>query len=221
MSDRKHMHILDELSAHPVAHNIEWSELLPALASIGIVQTERNGSYHFTRNGHTISLERASDKTVDVEEVFKLRRFLHSSAMPEDDNLDSVGDVIIAIDHHKARVCRSPGTASESLITLHASLERDRILHTRPTHAPFKELSPHADDDYYESVIKEMSKSKRAVLLSHGTGTSSAASQLLSILREKYPELTSRIVAVKTCDLEAMTEPQLVQLGTEVLRMYA
>jgi hypothetical protein len=217
MSKQKHVHVLNQLSAHPIARNIEWSELIPALSSIGLLQTEKSGSYHFTRNGHTIVFEISHRKELDVEDVLKLRHFLQSSVAPASGNLDLVKDAVVAIDHHQATVYHSPGTASERRTRLRADLTKDRILHTRPTSPPFHESSPMVDSDYYDSIIKEIAGSERIVMLSHGTGSSNAASQLLDILQKRYPELAGRIVAIKSCNLEAMTEPQLTQAGVELL----
>lgn len=218
MSEQKHVHVLDQLSAHPIARTIEWSDLLPALSSIGLLQAEKNGSYHFTRNGHTLVFEVSRRKEVDVEEVLKLRHFLRTSATPESSELDVSEDVIVAIDHHQATMYYGPGTASERRVRVHADLTSDRILHTHPTHAPFHEASPSLGSEYYEQVVKDITKSRHIVLLSHGAGTSSAASRLLAILHKRHPGIASRIVAVKACDLEAMTEPQLVQLGIQMLQ---
>lgn len=218
MSEQKHVHILNQLSVHPIARNIEWSELIPALASIGLLQAEKNGSYHFTRNGHTLVFEISHHKAIDVEDVLRLRHFLQLSALPEGNSLDFVRDVIVAIDHHRATVYHSPGAVTERRMIFHADLTKDRLLHTHPTSPPFHETSPMVDNDFYESVIKEIANSERIVILSHGTGSSNAASQLLAFLHKKYSELASRVVAVKSCDLEAMTEPQLIQLGVESLQ---
>ncbi|MDN5274700.1 MAG: hypothetical protein JWP06_601 [Candidatus Saccharibacteria bacterium] len=218
MSEQKHVHILSQLSAHPIARNIEWSELIPALSSIGLLQIEKNGSYHFTRNDRTIVFDISHRKEVDIEDVLKLRHFLQSSAMPESDNLDLVKDTIVAIDHHEATIYHSPGTVSERRMRIRADLMKERILHTHPTSAPYHESSPLVDNEYYSTVIEEIAKADRTVILSHGTGTSNAASQLLGVMQKEYPELVSRIVAIKSCDLEAMTEPQLVHSGIDALR---
>jgi len=66
-------------------------------------------------------------------------------------------------------------------------------------------------------MITEMSHAGRIVLLGHGTGSSNAASQLLAKISEHNPEVASRIVAVQRCDLEAMTEPQMISLGKQLL----
>lgn len=221
MSEQKHVRILGQLSAHPIARNIEWSELIPTLSTIGLLQAEKNGSYHFTRNGHTIAFEISHHKTLDIDDVLKLRHFLQLSAQPESDNLDLAKPAVVAIDHHQTTVYHSPGTASEQRVRLRADLTDRRILHTRPTSPPFHEVSPVADSDYYESVITEIAKSERIVILSHGTGTSNAAIQLLAIMRKKHPELVNRIAAIKNCDLEAMTEPQLLKAGLEALQKVA
>ncbi len=218
MSEQKHEHTIGQLFAHPVARNIEWSELIPALATIGLVKVEKNGNYQFTRNGHTLVFDISHHKEVDVEEVIKLRHFLELSASPGATNPDLINGVIVAIDHHQATIYRDLGARSQQRVRLYADLTQERILHTRPTSPPFHELHPLPESDYYEAVIKEMAKGERIVILSHGTGTSNAASQLMTILRKKYAELTEKIIAIKDCDLEAMTEPQLLKLGIESFR---
>ena len=218
MSEQKHERIINQLFAHPVARNIEWTELIPALSSIGQLEIEKNGNYRLNRNGHTLVFEASHDKEVDMEEVLKLRHFLESSEASEAKSPNLIHGAIVAIDHHQATIYRDPDAGLEQRVRLHADLTEQRILHSHPTTAPFHGLSPLPENDYYESIIKEMAKSEKIVILSHGTGTSNAGSQLLAIIRKDKPDLTSKIVAIKDCDLEAMTEPELIKLGTESLR---
>jgi hypothetical protein len=216
MSEQKHEHILQQLFAHPVARNIEWSELIPALADAGDLQVEKNGNYRFTRGDHTLVFE-ARGKEVDVEEVIKLRHFLESSEISDTNDPDLVDVVIIAVDHHKAAVYRNFGTGFEKAMSLHADLTEERKLHSHPTTAPYHEQSPLPENDYYESLIDEIAKSGRVVILSHGTGTSNAGEQLMDMLDKKHSDLVAKIVAVKDCDLEAMSDSELIKLGAESL----
>lgn len=216
MSEQKHEHTLQQLFAHPVARNIEWSELIPALADAGDLQTEKNGNYRLTRGDHTLVFE-ARGKEVDIEEVLKLRHFLESSEVSKTNDPDLADAVIIAVDHHKAAVYRNFGTGFEKAMSLHADLTEERMLHSHPTSAPFHEQHPLPETDYYESLVKEIAKSGRVVILSHGTGTSNAGLQLMEVLGKKHSELVARVVAVKDCDLEAMSDPELIKLGTESL----
>ena len=214
MSEKKHKDLLGKIWAHPIAHNIEWSELIPALESIDVTCTDKNG-YHLTRAGRTIVLGGHS-KTLDIDEVMKLRHFLDQ----EIPSAREVGDAIVAIDHHQATVFLNPGADSQSQVTLHANLTEARHLHGHPTTAPFKETSPLIDHTYFNAIATEIAKANRIVLLSHGTGTSNAANQLLDFLEEDHSETASRIIAVQDCDLEALTDPQLVQLGVNLLQGY-
>jgi hypothetical protein len=213
MSDKKHETLLAKIWAHPIAHNIEWSELIPALESIGVTYTEKNGGHHFTRAGRTIVLGAGRTKTLDTDEVMKLRHFLDQE-MPED---SEAGDAIVAIDHHHATIFTNPGTAMQSQVTLHANLTDARHVHGHPTTAPFTEVSPLIDHAYFATITDKIAKSNRIVLLSHGTGTSNAANQYRAVLDQSNPEIASRIVANQVCDLEAMTDPQLIQLGLDLI----
>lgn len=217
MSDKKHVHVLSELYAHPIAHNIEWFELIPALSSVGVEHEEAGGNHHFTRNGHTVVFEYASHDTLDEEEIMKLRHFLHVSALPKDEQQHEARDAVVAIDFHAAVVFYNPGAAAEARTELHANLTKGRKIHTHPTHSPYHDERPIIDSEYYTAIIKELESARRIVVLSHGTGSSSAASQLMAKIRELRPELGQRIVAIQRCDLNAMTEPQMVALGKKLL----
>ncbi|HUC90063.1 MAG TPA: hypothetical protein VMR45_04630 [Patescibacteria group bacterium] len=217
MSDKKHMHILSELYAHPIEHNIKWHELVPALSSIGLMHTENNGSHHFIRNGHTVVFDYANSDTLNEEEIIKLRHFISSSAISKNKNPDLAKDVIIAISHHQAVIFYDPGQTTESHTTEHADISAGRLLHTRPTSPPYSNVGPVIDEAYYDAIIKDLANAHRIVILSHGTGSSNAGIHLMARINEKNPELAHRIAAIKRCDLEALTEPQIISLGKELL----
>jgi predicted RNA binding protein YcfA (HicA-like mRNA interferase family) len=217
MSDKKHIHILNELYAHPIAHNLKWKELIPGLASIGFVYEEKNGAHHFARNGHTVVLGHANHEMLDTEEILKLRHFIAASAIAQNETPDLTKDIVVAMDYHKAIIFHAPGTASETRAEQHADQSASRVLHKHPTSPPFTTDGPEIDDDYYTAVVNEMSRAKRIVILGHGTGSSNASSQLVAKITNKNPEISHRIAAVQHCDLEAMTEPQMISLGIRLL----
>jgi hypothetical protein len=217
MSNKKHVHMLGELYAHPISHNIEWGELIPALHSIGLDYADANGGHHFMRNGHTVTFRHANHNTLDEEEILKLRHFIHDSAVTKDKTSDLANDVIVAVDHHQAIIFHDPGTAFESKTEKHADQTEFRVLHKHPKNPPFSNVGPDIDDDYYSSMIEEMANARRIVILGHGTSASNAAIQLMAKVSEKNSEIASRIVAIRRCDLEAMTEPQMISLGKQLL----
>jgi len=217
MSDKKHLHTISELSAHPISRNIEWTHLIPALSSIGLLTSGSNGNYDFTRNGHTIVFERPHGKVLDIAEVLKLRHFLRLSAQPVEDDGSLHHVQIVAIDHHKAIIIHDPGMADERIEKLHADLTKGRILHKTKKSSTFGDENPTDSAGYFDSIIKSMMKSRRIVILSHGTGSSSAGEKLFAIVKENYPKAMGKIVAIKKCDLEAMTIPEIIDLGTELL----
>jgi hypothetical protein len=217
MSQKKHLHILSELSVHPIARNIEWSDLIPALSSIGLLHSESNGNYDFTRNGHTLVLERSHNKTLDVADVLKLRHFLRLSSLSSNDDVTALRTEVVAIDYHTATIIHDPDMKDVSIEKIHADLTKGRILHKTKKSPPFHDENPIDPSGFFESIIKAMMKSQRIVILSHGTGSSSAGEKLFSIIEERYPKLFHKIVAIKKCDLEAMTEPEIIALGAELL----
>jgi hypothetical protein len=217
MSEKKHIHILSELYAHPISHSIKWRELIPGLTSIGIVHNNKNGRHHLTRNGHTIVLGHTTHNVLDVEEVLELRHFISASAESKNETPDLTRDIIVAIDHHHAITFYAPGTTSETRTEQHASQFKSRELHKHPTSPSFNSNNDDIDNDYYNAMIKEISKARRIVILGHGTGSSNAASQLVAKVFNKNPEIAYRIAAIKRCDLESMSEPQMISLGEQLL----
>jgi hypothetical protein len=218
VSAKKHIDTLTKLSAHPTARNIEWSDLLAALSSIGDLRVEKNGHYEFTRNGHHLVFAQTNNKDVDVEEVVKLRHFLHASSFLETDTSNMPSELIVAISYHEAFISHNPNSDTETHKTLHANLKNGRILHKHRTSSPFNDTSPLKNDDYYDAVIDEMLHSTHIVLLCHGTSSSNASVPLLDMLHKDHSEIIGRIIAVENCDLENMTEPQLIQRGAALLK---
>lgn len=215
MSENKHIHVLSELYAHPIAHNIKWQDLLPGLTSIGIISDNQ----HLTRNGHTVTFDHAKHDTLDPEEIVKLRHFMAISTTPQNEAPDLVQDIVIAMDHHRAVIFQAPGTASQIRTVLHADETRSRELHKHPTRPPFSDNETNIDHNYYDAIVSEMSKAKRIVILGHGTGTSNATSQLIAKVSTKNPKILHRIAAVQRCDLEALSESQIVNLGEKLLNI--
>lgn len=217
MSDKKHLHILSELYAHPIAHNLKWQELIPGLTSIGLVHESKNGSHHFSRNGHTIVLGHANHEMLDIGEMLKLRHFMATSAAAQNETPDLAKDAVVTMDYHQAIIFHAPGTVSETRTEQRADQSASRVLHKHPTSPPFSNVGPEIDDDYYTAVVNELSNTRRIVILGHGTGSSNAASQLIAKIANKNPEISHKIAAVQHCDLEAMTEPQMISLGARLL----
>ncbi len=124
---------------------------------------------------------------------------------------------VVAVDHHNATIIHNPGTDSESIEKFHADLTKARILHKTKQSPTFSDQNPTDSSGYFNSIIKSMLKSQRIVILSHGTSSSSAAEKLFTVIQEKYPTITQKIIAIKKCDLEAMTEPEIIALGIELL----
>lgn len=217
MSDKEHARILNELYIHPIAHNIKWLELIPALSLVGVTHDEKNGNHHFTHGGHVVVFAQSGSETLNEDEVIKLRHFLELATTPEDKPTDLTNDVIVAITYHKADIFYNPGELDESRQEEHADLKKSRVLHKRPTAPPYSNVGPIFDDDFFEDVIKDLAGARRIVILSHGKGSSNAGSQLMEKIHHKHPELAQKIAAIQSCDLEAMSEGQIVSLGKELL----
>lgn len=217
MSDKKHVNAISDLYMHPIAHNIKWVDLLPALASIGLVHAEKNGMYHFERNGHVAVFECSNRDTLNEDEIMKLRHFIYSSSVAVNKKSDLAGDVIVAIDYHQAHIFKNPGKDNEDHVIERNESLKDDILHAKPTAPPYSNVGPVINEDYFEAVIKDIKDAKRIVLLGHGGGSSNAAAQLMAQIRQKQPQIAHKIAAIERCDLGAMSEAQMIGRGKKLL----
>jgi hypothetical protein len=169
-------------------------------------------------------------KALTPEEVVQLRRFLESAGatpasvevVEEERAAESSAesptlDMVVAIDHHQTRLFTIAG-ASETTRTLRP-YDPYHFLH-HLSHRQDRELRGQREPEepgYYSAIAAALAPARRIVLLGHGTGHSNAAAHLEDVLRAKHPEIHGRIVATKTVDLSAITEPQLLALALETL----
>ena len=125
--------------------------------------------------------------------------------------------MVVAIDHHQTRLFKIQGT-SETARTLRP-YDPHHFLH-HLSHRQERELRGQREAEessYYSAIAAALAPAGRIVVLGHGTGHSNAAAHLEEVLRSKYPEIFTRVAAVRAVDLSAETEPQLLAVALQTL----
>lgn len=125
--------------------------------------------------------------------------------------------MVVALDHHQARLFTIEST-SETSRTLRPYDPHHFLHHLSHTQQPqLRGQREPEEPNYYSQIAAALAPARRIVVLGHGTGHSNAAARLAEVLRDKHREVFNRVVAVRTVDLSATTEPQLLALALQTL----
>ena len=217
---------LEAIFRHPVTNNLAWSDAQHLIERLGAIKQESNGHFLMTVGAQREVFHRPHGKELTAEEIVRLRRFLESAGVtPDSPHVagpsataeSAVHDMVVAVDHHQARLFTIESTTAGAR-TLRP-YDPHHFLH-HLTHQQERELRGQREPEepsYYEQIAAALAPARRIVVLGHGTGHSSAATPLEQMLRAKHPETFSRVVAVRTVDLSAATEPQLLALALQTL----
>jgi hypothetical protein len=210
---------LEAIFRHPRPSNLAWSDVFHLIERLGAAHQEPNGRLVLTLGERTHIVHHPHAKELTPEDVAQLRKFLESAHVTPD-SMDvaqeaaaagpSPLDMVVAVDHHQARLYSIEGT-SETAKRLRP-YDPHHFLH-HLTHRQERELRGQREPEepsYYSEIAAALAPAHRIVLLGHGTGHSNAAAHLEQVLRSKRPDIAQRIVATKSVDLSAITEPQLL-----------
>jgi hypothetical protein len=195
---------------------------------LGTTRQEPNGRVLIAVRDHKYVFHPPHTKDLTSEEVTQLRNFLEGAGVTPDSpdlasaegaDLESAPpDMVVVVDHHSARLYTIEGT-SETARRLRP-YDPHHFLH-HPAHEQERELHGQREPEdpaYYSRMAAALAPARRIVLLGHGAGNSNAAAHFAQVLHTEHREISERIVATRTVDLSAITEPQLLALAVGLLR---
>jgi hypothetical protein len=224
-----HRRCLDAIFRHPLAHYLEWREVLALIAHIGTVEERSGDQVLFSVGGEHQFLRRPHhSKDLTGSDVMALRHLLaragwSASGAPKEGAEASPApppDVIAIIDHHEAQIWRvdlsakadgseSEGQAYDPRHFLHHMVQKTHRLDHGKTSAD--------DRMFLESVAEAMAGGGRIVLIGHGVGEANMAAQVAAYLKTHHPQTWVRIVTEIVADLPGLTTTQLLDLGRHAL----
>ncbi len=71
-----HRRTLEAIFRHPLAHNLEWNDVVGLFGKIGDAQERRSGEFVFAVDGHSHVMRKPHDKDLTSSEVMEIRHFL-------------------------------------------------------------------------------------------------------------------------------------------------
>jgi hypothetical protein len=215
-----HEELLESLIHGKLPRNLTWSAVVDLIAQIGEVQPHGHDEYFFVVGSKKELFKRPSSHDLDVEEISRLRHFLHEAGVqagipagvlqkPAQANLS--GRMVAVIDHHAARIYRGEGAnLSEDGIAVKPYDPfhfQHHLIHRKEAHYVGERVPE--EHSWYEAISQDLAHAGEIVLIGHGTGTSNAAEFLSAYLKSHHPETFQRIIATETVDLSALTEPEI------------
>ncbi len=215
---------LDRVFAHPIAHNLEWKDILALFTRLGTIEHLPNHETSIRVGAAHQTLGRPHGKDLTTEDIMALRRFLDRAGWSTTHPIVAAGatDFLIAIDHHEARIYRMdlrPADPANHVITPHDPHHFLRHLtHKDQTRQRGERAAE--DPSFYERVSQAVSAAVpdgRIVILGHGKGHSDAAHHLGDWLRLHHPEIFQHVACAAAADLSALTPPQCLALGRQAL----
>ncbi len=211
---------LDAIFQHPLAHNLEWREVVSLMESIGSATEKRDGEFLLQAGDQHFSMKKPHGKDVAGAAVMALRHFLTRAgwspdAPPATDAQNTSPNSIIVIDHAGAKIYQvaiSSGGGSGHAIAVEHSKHVLHEVDPKQHDADRDERYPD-DERFFEAVVGAIAFGGSIVIIGHGKGQSNEADHLRTYLAKHHKNIAARVVREIVADLPSLTTPELLQLG--------
>ena len=219
-----HRRTLDAILRHPTAHNLEWNDVVSLFEKLGAVEQKANAEFVFQVGAERHVMRKPHAKDLTQTEVLELRKFLSriDLSSERDDAADAASppSLMVAMDHHEAKIYRVDVTAADA--SQHTIKPYDP--HHFQHHLTHKDQSREEgqrtaeDPGYYERIAQALAGAGKIVLVGHGHGKSNASLHLAEYLQAHHSEIYRRVAGDLSADLSSVTTPQLLELARGALR---
>jgi hypothetical protein len=222
-----HRRTLEAIFRHPLAHNLDWRELVALIAHIGQVE-ERSGDdclftvgaeHQFVRRPHHA-------KDMAAPEVMAVRHLLaragwSASGAPIAAAAPAPPPALIAvIDRNEAQIWRIDlsvkADGSEPAVEAY---DPRHVLHhmVQKTHRLGHGKTSADDRLFLEAIASPLATGGKIVIIGHGVGESNIAGQVTAYLKIHHKETYGRIVEEIVADLPGLSTAQRLDLGRHAL----
>jgi hypothetical protein len=207
--------LLRSLLNGKLPRNLPWSDVVELIGQIGEVQPHGGVEFAFVVGTQRAFFKRPHGHDLEVEEVARLRRFLHEAGLQDSAvKPDTHRRTVVVIDHHSARLYQDMGDSQPEDKTTVKPYDpfgfHRHLIHRKEAHYQGERVPE--ESSFYEEVAKDLAHADEIIVIGHATGTSSAADFLLEFLKKDYPAIASRIIAAEKVDLSALTDPEIEEL---------
>jgi hypothetical protein len=222
-----HHRTLEAIFRHPLAHNLEWSDVAGLIGEIGSVHERSNDEFVFEVAGKHHVMRRPHTKDLTSSEVMELRHFLEqaesspglaslAAAQPD----PAAPSLLIVADHHETKIFHIDVTSDDPSAHVIKPYDPHHFLHHLTHKDQSRERGQRAPEEpaYYEKIAEAVALGGKIIIVGHGTGKSNAAHHLIEYLQSHHSETYRRVVREIEADLSSITPPQLLELARQALR---
>jgi hypothetical protein len=215
---------IEMLFRHPLAHNLEWREVLALMDRLGEVERKGRGEFVFKLAHERLLVREPHNKDLSGAEVMLVRQFMERAGwlhgQPPTPRLPTLTapTLMVVVDHHEAKIFRVDAAAAGATKRTIHPYDPHHFLHHLTHKSESREPGQriHEDPLFYKKIAGALVGTSDIVIVGHGTGKSSAARHLIEFLAAHEPETHRRIVSEITADLSSATTPQLLEFANEV-----
>jgi len=210
--------LLKSLTSGKLPRNLSWNEVVELMGKLGEVQPREDNEVEFVAGAQRAFFKRPHSHSLDVDEVSRLRRFLHDAGVgPVPKESAPAGRIVTVIDHHTARIYQHLGGSGperdEAIQPYDPHGFHRHLIHRKESHFAGQRVPEEAS--FYEQIAEELKPAGEIVLIGHGTGKSSALDFLVEYLKTHHSTIFPRIIATEVTDLSALTERQIEALAKQ------
>jgi hypothetical protein len=217
---------LEAIFRHPLAHSLEWSDVLALFGKLGKVDEHANNEFVFELAGQRHLMRKPHTKDLTSDAVLELRHFIMRTGFsPERPSeaetlpVPAAPDLMIVVDHHGAKIFQIDLASDEASEHVIRPYDPHNFLHHLAHKDQSRERGQRAPEEpsYYEKIAEAVALGGRIVVVGHAIGNSNAADHLVEFLKAHHHETYYRVVREISADLSAITPPQLLELARQVL----
>ena len=213
---RDHEELLESLIHGKLPRNLTWSAVVDLIAQIGEVQPHGHDEFFFVVGAQRELFKRPSSHDLDVEEVSRLRSFLHQAGAQTGVPAQAAqggpsGRMVAVVDHHVAHIYHDGGVGTrkdEVAVKPYDPFHyQHHLIHRKEAHYVGERVPE--EHTYYDEIAHDLAQAREIVLVGDATGTSSAVGFLSAYLKKHHPETFQRVIATETVDLSALSEAEI------------
>jgi hypothetical protein len=219
--DHKQEALLASLLAGKLPRNLAWSEVTELIGRLGEVLPRSGNEVEFVVGASRAFFNRPHTHSLEVEEVSRLRRFLHEAGLGTAAPAQTTPTqrAVVVIDHRMARIFQDQsGSAPEQKETEKPydphGFHR-HLIHRKEAHYEGQRIPE--EDSFYQQIAEDLKPAKEIILIGHGTGKSSALDFLVQYLKTHDPTIWPQVKATEITDLSALTEPEIEAIARQRL----
>jgi len=217
-----HRRTFDALFRHPLAHNVEWKDVVSLIGKLGDVREPSSNEFVLQLGGRRLVMQKPHHKDLTADELLAVRHFfIKGGFSPEHPSqktaepAPAAPELLIVVDHHGAKIFHIDAAADTAADPVIRPYDPHHFLHHLQHKDQSRERGQRAPEEpaYYEEIAAAVAVDGAITVVGHGTGHSNAAHHLVEYLKTHHAETYRRIIQEKVADLSAITDAQLVELA--------